>query len=280
MRAQSELCLISTGSRRSFRERLEGIVVESDDRPGKYTKEMLERKVEVIPRPSCVYQVIEKVVFAIGLVFLLSQYIVIGRTGFAGWKLIWDQKFFDGFMTAIVLGAYLYITGVAIPNAATRLFSLVSGLFCCNYQATLAQKTAPVMATLLTLFTLLTTGFSWGPNKQISEDYFNGWLQTVMLTTAPASVVLLTTSIVLIVADIVLEHYVVWLKDEDARGDMKLKWKYDDYIQALDKCSVFEYAKFLTVISANHLDDISPKASGLVGRLGVYLRASEETHLL
>jgi len=280
-RGQVELSLISSSARRNFREELESIALEADDRVERYTDQMLTRKIEVIPRPSCVYQVVEKVIFAIGLVFLLSQYVVIGRTGFAGWKLIWDQKIFDGFMTAIVVGSYLYITGVAIPNAATRLFSLVTGILCCNYRATLAQKSAPYMATFLTLFALFTTSLSWGPNKQISMDYFNGWLQTVMLATAPASVVLLTTSLVLIVADIALEHYVAWCKkSDDAGADMKLKWKYDNYIQVLGKCSVYEYAKFLKNTQEDYLDKISPKAKGLVGRLDVYLSPRETSTLI
>ncbi|CCB87870.1 hypothetical protein [Simkania negevensis] len=278
-RGQEELSLISSTERKDFCERLGRVKSEADERIEKYTNTMLERKIEVIPRPSQVYQIAEKVIFAIGLVFLVSQYIVIGRTGFAGWQLVWDQKVFDGFMTAVVLVAYLYITGISIPNAATRLFGLVIGLVCCNYRPSLAQKSAPIMATLLTLVTLFTTGLSWGPNKQISEDYFNGWLQTFMLATAPASVVLLTTSIVLIVADIVLEHYVAWFKDDDARESMRLKWKYDDYIRIIDKCSVYEYAKFLKSTPLDCLDNISPKARGLVGRLDTYL-APQETSLL
>jgi hypothetical protein len=279
-RGQEELSLIPSTERKDFCERLGRIKIEADERVEKYTNTMLERKIEVIPRPSRVYQIAEKVIFAIGLVFLVSQYIVIGRTGFAGWQLLWDQKIFDGFMTAVVLVAYLYITGISIPNAATRLFGLVMGLVCCNYRPSLAQKSAPVMATLLTLATLFTTGLSWGPNKQISEDYFNGWLQTFMLATAPASVVLLTTSIVLIVADIVLEHYVAWFKDDDARECMRLKWKYDDYIRIIDKCSVYEYAKFLKSTPLDCLDNISSKARDLMGRLDSYLAPKESSLLL
>ena len=277
--AQDELNLISERARSSFRERLGNVGITSESKASDYTKEMLARKVEVIPRPSSLYKVIEKVVFAIGLVFLFSQYLVIIYTGFAGWKLIWDQKVFDGFMTAIVLGSYLYITGVSIPNAMKRLFNLAYGLICCNYQPTLAQKSAPVLATLLTLLTLFTTSLSWGPNKEIAKDYFSGWLQTAMLVTAPASVVLLTTAIVLIVADIALEHYVARFKDEDARADMKLKWKYDEYIRVLKNCSTREYAKFLKTIPHESLDNISPKAKALVGRLDIYLTPTENTSL-
>ena len=78
-RAQRELSLIEVGQRNILRSNLNRLSLEakSVDRVGEYNNSMLSRKVEVIRQPSCIYKVAEKVIFAVGVVLLLSQYLVI-----------------------------------------------------------------------------------------------------------------------------------------------------------------------------------------------------------
>lgn len=270
---QQQLNYMDASQRSSYRSGLTAIAedVLNQNPAWAYVKKMNERKVDNIPRPSPMYRGLEYIIFGFGLVYLISQYMVIGRTGFAGWKLIEDQPIFDYIMTGPIIASYFYITGKSIPDAAVRLFGLASSLVCCNYQPTLAQRIMPKLGITLTLFTLFTTFLAWGPNKEISTDYFNGGLKYFMLATAPAAVVLLTTSILLMVMDILLEHYIEKRGTADEKEDIKLKWKYDELCRVLDTCSPSDFAKFLKEVPEEDLDLISSNAEDIVQRLDKYL---------
>lgn len=278
--SQGHLTQISFRERSGWISDLQGIASQesSSERTEAYLKSLLTERVTIAPRSSsCFYKFCEKVIFAFGLVFLACQMIALGVVGFDGWKLIWDNGIFDWIFTVIVVLANVYLSGATIPYAAVQLFAMVIGIISCSFEPSLVQKQAPITSLLLTIGGLATTGLSWGPSVQIVKDYFNGWKQTVMMATVPASNVLLVTAAILHVIQGVTEEGILRWGSEGEKEQMKLKHKLSDFSSVLDKCSVEDFARFLQTLPQEVLDKISDKAADVASRIESDFVFSHET---
>ncbi|MBF5060068.1 hypothetical protein [Candidatus Neptunochlamydia vexilliferae] len=270
------LSLVGEETRTNFIASYEEIkrIDEATDRVQAFYALFTHRISDQTLHPSQHAKYVEHTVRAYGYICSLCNITTLGYIAWLGTDELTDGAIsVDIIITALYVGAALYLNLTAIPETAVVLYNLFKSLFCFEYQPTLSDRLTPKLSFCLKSLTLATAALSYGPAVELSKDYygFNEGAEIFMEITLSCATTFLVSMAMLSITDQILEFKIEKLGSDEEQAIMKIHKKMKHFASVLASSPLIEIAHFLKVLPQEAVNQLIEDTGITLSNLSDYI---------